>query len=282
MTRSSQRQLSPQASEPSTPKTPVSQKTVQPNGTASQPTTTQPTAAMQEIENSERPIREKLKNTSIAAAAQNPKSPLSLTSDTTMTDDDSPIMANATVETRQKESGSLKKKRSFEDMEAADNSESASVHTEKHVRKRSKSSEPEDSDGEPTDTTETGTSTQHAIANGSKDKQTAQAQQPSTPTRDTEASSRDTIDNLASPKNKRSREEFLQDHSNDKARSTGESAGRNTTSDTTVGDVVADKGTPSGEPKSKRHRDSDSPQSEGEKTETATEAATTATATKVG
>ncbi|KAF2237013.1 hypothetical protein EV356DRAFT_512286 [Viridothelium virens] len=280
MTRSSQRQLSPQASEPNTTKLPVSQNHAQSNGFA-----TQPSATMQEVENGERPVREKLKNTSIAATISDPGSPPEPDLDTAMANDDSTKSSNMITGSEPKERGSLKKKRSFEDVEAADNSQDHSKHPEKHVRKRSRSREPEspEEDSAPQDakmspnTSGADASAENSDQNGSKEAQMVQDKQPSTPSAEAEENMQDSKEGLTSPKNKRSREEFLEDHAEDKVEPTGESEKKNIASDINLEDLENDKGTPSGEPKSKRHRDSSSPQPEDAKSIAKSETETTAT-----
>ena len=243
---------------------------------------------MREVENSERPVREKLKNTSIATAtAQEPQSPSTINSDTAMANDESTKLSDSTIEKGPTENNSLKKKRSFEDVEAADSSQDRSAHPEKHVRKRSRSREPEKSEDAISKDSEeqpygsgTDALVEHTAANGSEEVQMVQAERSSTPAAETDAMIEDNKDSLTSPKNKRSREEFLEDHAQDKVGSSRGHEKEKATSGTDVKKPAGDKGTPSGEPKSKRHRDSNSPQPDDAHQET--EAETKVSTTKVG
>ena len=362
MTRASQRQLSPQSSRLEAQKSPVSHNHIHPTGIAARAQ-----AIMHDGDNSERPVREKLRNTSIAPTAQDPKSPLSPSSDITMASDDSAQISGVantgrTNNNAQSEKSSLKKKRSFEDGEATDqpekhvrkrsrsrepekpekaedtdridtNTESetsslkkrsferveATDQPEKHVRKRSRSREPEKSEkSEDTDLTDANiqsetsslkkkrsfedveaaaepeepvrkrsksrdpeeladaavnhpkqaqtldptVSTEHATENGSEKANETYSEHPTTPPTKAAATTQDDKETVTSPKNKRSREEFLEDHVDEKAGSTIDSAKPDAASDTGVKETVERKDTPSEEPKSKRHRDSSSPQPE--------------------
>ncbi|KAL9090473.1 MAG: hypothetical protein Q9165_005234 [Trypethelium subeluteriae] len=240
---------------------------------------------MHEVENGERPVREKLKNTSIAATTSDPGSPPEPNPDIAMANDDSTKSSNMVTGSEQKEPGSLKKKRSFEDVEAADNSQDHSKHPEKHVRKRSRSREPgsseEDSASQDAEkspnTSGANASAENANQNGSKETPMVKDKRPTTPPAEVEEYMQDSKEGLTSPKNKRSREEFLEDHAEGKAEPTKESEKKNIASDSNLGNLESDKGTPSGEPKSKRHRDSNSPQPEDAKPVAKSESETAAT-----
>ncbi|KAI9693076.1 MAG: hypothetical protein M1822_005071 [Bathelium mastoideum] len=223
---------------------------------------------MHESDNGERPVREKLKNTSIAATAQGPKSPLSPSSDIAMATDDSEQIASPVKESMPPEISSLKKKRSFEDVEAADQSEEHSANSERHVRKRSRSREPEKSEDvasndqdRPVEMSEAGTVAGHTTGIGSEPMQAASTAHPATPPAEAQVTAQDNNKGaVSSPKNKRSREEFLEDHADAKMESTSKGAKPDAKANTTGGESGDVTGTPSEEPKSKRHRDSNSPQ----------------------
>ncbi|KAI9685334.1 MAG: hypothetical protein M1820_010821 [Bogoriella megaspora] len=217
---------------------------------------------MSDVENSEPPVREQLKNTSIAPVDNSSESSPGSGVDTPASPKDNQEYRNVDMENGQTEPTKLRKKRSFEDVEKEEDAQGHPIHHhEKHVRKRSRSREPEKLDSDEASGSIDGTDvTQAAIIVESEGKGPAKTERALTPVTTTEVDMQDEKETVTSPTGKRNREAFQNDHKGDKRRLETETSAD--LAEDGKADNTENSGTTRGEPKTKKSRDSSSPKPE--------------------